>query len=423
MHSGYPDAYKASRSLSMHRSALSLSMTDRLRWISELPFTAPVWAKLPTSLTKLILDLGEDQSGDELYKSYILPSEMKPLQELVKLKELRLLRMYESIQQLVWETVYRNTSIGGMRVLDLQMAEEPIIRSGKWKKANDVAGLTVPTENSADKMYKGIQGSGVLHYSIGTGEYLDDFCIRKARIASGLEVATPLPLWCLKVDGFVIDHLPFVYDLSRIVLLTCGEKCIDSGLRAPKTDRAPRNKWSKAVNNATSHCLIQWPNWTGIFDDHGHQRNKLGIVVPQEMAFSTSIDSVLSSPVVPLTQEFLNLKTLDDALTMSNKSECGSGISTPTAPSLTTSMPADLAVNSSVASSTDGVVVVDGTGESLSPTTTATSSFEHISLPASPIDSKAKNTASGSGAPTVEDITPTKATFAEKVELPLRWFT
>jgi hypothetical protein len=143
---------------------------------------------------------------------------MKPLQELVKLKELRLLRMYESIQQLVWETVYRNTSVGGMRVLDLQMAEEPIIRKAKWKKANDVAGLTVPTETSADKMYKGIQGSGVLHYSIGTGEYLDDFCIRKARIASGLEVATPLPLWCLKVDGFVIDHLPFVYDLSRIVL-------------------------------------------------------------------------------------------------------------------------------------------------------------------------------------------------------------
>jgi hypothetical protein len=348
---------------------------------------------------------------------------MKPLQELVKLKELRLLRMYESIQQLVWETVYRNTSIGGMRVLDLQMAEEPIIRSGKWKKANDVAGLTVPTETSADKIYKGIWGSGVLHYSIGTGEYLDDFCIRKARIASGLEVATPLPLWCLKVDGFVIDHLPFMYDLSRIVLLTCGEKCIDSGLRAPRTDRAPRNKWSKAVNNATSHCMIQWPNWTGIFDDRGDQRNKLGIVVTQEMAFSTSIDSVLYSPVVPLTQESLNLKALDNGLTMSNKSECGSDISTPTTLSLTTSMPTDSAVNSSVASAINGIVIVDGTGESLSPISTATSSFEHVSLPASPIDSKPKSTAGGSSAPTAVDITPTKATFAQKVRLPLRWFT
>jgi hypothetical protein len=369
---------------------------------------------------------------------------MEPLREMLKLKELRLLRMYHSFQLLVWETVYRNTSDGGMRILDLQMAEEPIVRSGKWKKANDVAGLTVPTEESADKMYKGIQGKGVLHYTIGTGEYLDDFCIRKARIAAGLEVATPLPLWCLKVDGFVIDHLPFVHDLSRIVLLTCGEKCIDSGLRAPKTDRAPRNKWSKAVNNATSHCLIKWPNWAGIFDDHGDQRNKLGIVVPQEMAFSTSIDSVMNSPVAPLTEESLKMKTLEDALadmnlpghsvtstlagagaqtnleTVSNKSQRGSDVLTPTALSLAT--PTDHATDGPMISTTDGIVVVDGTGESSSPTSTATSSFEHVSYPVSPVDSKPENT--GSDTPTDgEDLNPTKATFAQKAKIPLSWFT
>jgi hypothetical protein len=43
--------------------------------------------------------------------------------------------------------------------------------------------------------YRGIEGKGVLHYSFGTGEYLDDFSMRKGRIAAGLEEAKPLPLW------------------------------------------------------------------------------------------------------------------------------------------------------------------------------------------------------------------------------------
>jgi hypothetical protein len=40
-----------------------------------------------------------------------------------------------------------------------------------------------------------MDGKGILHYNFGTGEYLDGLCMRKARIASGLEEATPLPLW------------------------------------------------------------------------------------------------------------------------------------------------------------------------------------------------------------------------------------
>ena len=41
---------------------------------------------------------------------------------------------------------------------------------------------------------RGIDGKGVLHYSFGTGEYLDDFSMRKGRIAAGLEEAKPFPL-------------------------------------------------------------------------------------------------------------------------------------------------------------------------------------------------------------------------------------
>ena len=112
-----------------------------------------------------------------------------------------------------------------------------------------------------------------------------------------------------------MDYLPFEHELSRIVLLTCGDNCIDSGLRAPKTPRTPHNKWSKIVNNATSHCLIQWPKWTGVFDDHGDQRDTRGQVVSQEAGLSTPADEI-ASPIatMPLTRESLNMKDMDDAL-------------------------------------------------------------------------------------------------------------
>jgi hypothetical protein len=438
---------------------MTLSNTDRPRWISGLPFTAAVWDKLPTSLTRLVLDLGEpvrlDQDGSVLHRSYITLSEMKPLQEQVKLKELRLFRVHESLQPLVWETVFRNTSDGGMRVLELQMAAAPIVRSEQWKKATDVAGLTVPTEELKGQVYKGKDGKGVLHYTIGTGEYLDDFCIRKARIASGLDEAIPLPLSCLKVDGFVIDSLPFEHELSGIVLLTCGEKCIDSGLRAPKTGRAPHNKWSKAVNNAASHCLIQWPNWAGIFDGQGDQRDKLGIVVPQELVLSTPVDPFASSPILALIEESLEMKALSDALddttndttnlgnltfssllsspgvqtsleVMSNKPGCGSDVPTTIALSSATACPllASLEAALSTSPTDSGMVVVDGTTDPMSPMSMV-SSFEHVSPPTSFVDSD--STYTGSEVTTSDEsddnITPKKSTLAHKVRLSFDWFT
>jgi hypothetical protein len=406
-----------------------------------------VWEKLPTTLTKLVLDLGEpvrlDQDGEFLHKSYITLSEMKPLLEQVKLKELRLFRVRDSLQPLVWETVFRNISDSGMRVLDLQMAAAPIVRSEQWKKANDVAGLTVPTEECEEKQYKGMDGKGILHYSIGTGEYLDGFCIRKARIASGLDEATPLPLWCLKLDGMVIDHLPFEHELSRVVLLTCGEKCIDSGLRAPKTSKA-HNNWSKAVNNATSHCLIQWPNWTGIFDDHGDQRNKLGVVIPYDMALSTPLDDF--SPSIPLTEKSLNLKALDDALegvtdtdyfttsppgpnpsvtqvhlaATSISSTSRSEVPTPKCASSTCS-PSIPALTASSSFAESDMVMINGPGDSMSPTSIL-GSFEHVSPLASDEISNF-----GTGAwdtlAVEENSIPKKSTFTHKVRRSWDWLS
>jgi hypothetical protein len=90
---------------------------------------------------------------------------------------------------------------------------------------------------------------------------------------------------CLKLNGFVVDYLPFEQELSGIALLTCGKDCIDSGLRAPTTSRNPYNRRGTVVKN---RCLIQWPNWTGVFDECGDQ--------------------------MPLTKESLQMKDLGEAL-------------------------------------------------------------------------------------------------------------
>jgi hypothetical protein len=433
-------------------------MSDFVSWVSSLPFSATIWEKLPTTLTKLVLDLGEpvrlEQDDDTLHRSYITSDEVKPLQEQVKLKELRLFRVHNSFQPLVWETVFRNTSDSGLRILDVRMAAAPIVRSEQWKKAKDVAGLTVSLEESEDKGYKGMNGKGCLHYTIGTGEYLDDYCIRKARITSGLDEATPLPLWCLKLDGFVIDHLPFGHELSNIVLLTCGENCIDSGLRAPKTCRVPQNKWSKAVNNATSHCLIKWPNWTGIFDDRGDQRNKLGLVIPQEIVLSTPLDEFSPpSPTLPLTKESLQMKGLGEALedpkkpsyfnsaallgepaiaattmsVVSNKSDRGSDVPTPTEASSTVALSprisavagTDLLVTTSFGDS--DLVTVGSHEDTISPMSTF-SSFEQVNHQASDTASNVVTAGSDTTA-TEEKNTPKNSTFVHKVRRSLGWLT
>lgn len=424
--------------------------TDRISWFSGLPFTAPVFAKLATPLKKLVIDLGQpvrlDEDGFTVHKSYITVSELKPLLEQVKLEELRLFRVHDSLQPLVWETVFRNTSDGGMRLLDLQMAKAPIVRTETWKKAKDVSGLTVPTEEAKEQVYKGKDGKGILDYTIGTGEYLDDYCIRKARIASGLDEGIPLPLWGLKLDGFVIDSLPFQHELSELVLLTCGDSCIDAGLRAPKAVRAPLNKWSRAVNNATSHCLIQWPKWAGIFDDHGDQRNQLGVVVPQESAFSTSLDDIVLSPVMPLTKEALDLKDIGNALadasssstaiqlpkaqmpleTASNQAERGSNVPTPTnGPSPRVTSPIvtadDRRLTLSSTPSDLSMVVVDGAEDSLSPTSTV-SSFEHVARPA---PGEAVETATDGSATPKQEVNKTvqKSTLAHKVRRSFDWLS
>lgn len=158
--------------------------------------------------------------GGILHKSHITAMEMKPLQKQTQLKELRLLNMFDSYQLTVWETVFRNKTEDGMRVLDLQMASAPMVRTMQGRMAKDVTGLTMSVQEGKEMEYKyaillipliiksliadrGIDGKGILHYLYGTGEYLDDLCIRKARLAAGLAHAKPVPLWYISTPHHV----------------------------------------------------------------------------------------------------------------------------------------------------------------------------------------------------------------------------
>lgn len=102
-------------------------------------------------------------------------------------------------------------------------------------------------------------------------------------------------------------------------LLSCGDKCIDAGLRAPKTQTELYLPWSKKVNNAAVGLAIQWPAWTGIFDAEGDQRDKHGDVVAQGIGVSTPFTEYVPilSQQLPLTERTLNMKEVGEALATS----------------------------------------------------------------------------------------------------------
>lgn len=115
-------------------------------------------------LTKLVLDLNNDVrvadhalDGRFLTKHHITPEEMEPLLSQTRLVELRLRRLRDSMQLIAWKTVYLNELPGGMRTLELQMHDMPILRNNsnsKWHKAADVRGLTVAQPGLLEKPYK-----------------------------------------------------------------------------------------------------------------------------------------------------------------------------------------------------------------------------------------------------------------------------
>lgn len=119
-----------------------------------------VFDDFPARMKTLVLDLGnyvrvyDDNLVSE--KLHITPTDMEPLVRLSRLRELRLFGLRDSLQFIVWKTIFRNKRKGGMQTLEMRMDAMPMVRNSnhKWHKAVDVRGLTVAQPGLLEKPYK-----------------------------------------------------------------------------------------------------------------------------------------------------------------------------------------------------------------------------------------------------------------------------
>lgn len=129
-------------------------------WNSDLPFTAEFLDALPTTLTKLIVNLEQPvlpQEGNTLstYGKTIEPSDMASLLDMTQLEELRFFKIPDiTFQRVVWGTVFRNDLKNGMKVLELEMARPAVVRPGDWRYAHDVVDLDVAAGVYMAQKYK-----------------------------------------------------------------------------------------------------------------------------------------------------------------------------------------------------------------------------------------------------------------------------
>jgi hypothetical protein len=78
------------------------------------------------------------------------------------------------------------------------------------------------------------------------------------------------------------SSIPHLYSDSGYPAVTTASTAVFELPRPRALSHTPHNKWSKVVNNATSHCLIQWPKWTGVLDYRVSLDGQgLGFMLPQ----------------------------------------------------------------------------------------------------------------------------------------------
>lgn len=110
-----------------------------------------VWDALPTTLSKLVVDVGQAvrlEPLDSMHALYLPLESMKPLVNFKKLEELRIFNMRDSLQPIIWETVFQNEAGNqGMRILELQMAAAPLVRKDHWIQGKAVEGLFVSNDD------------------------------------------------------------------------------------------------------------------------------------------------------------------------------------------------------------------------------------------------------------------------------------
>ncbi|KAJ5209910.1 hypothetical protein N7472_000049 [Penicillium cf. griseofulvum] len=198
---------------------------------------APKAAKLIDKAMDAIYETAtDDQATDHSTKkpedgiiiTILSVEQMRPLTEFRNLRELKLTGMMKSYQPIIWQTVWMNPQL---TTLELEMAVgleiKPLGPSG-WKPIKN--GWVMSVKSCAPPVYHGYSGNGEISHRIGYGEYLDKFCIERAKR--------------LTLTGFAVDGDPFGMWFRNLKDVHFKRNCIDCGFWLPRAQRDVRVRHS-----------------------------------------------------------------------------------------------------------------------------------------------------------------------------------
>ncbi|KAJ5212936.1 hypothetical protein N7449_000105 [Penicillium cf. viridicatum] len=193
------------------------------------------------------------ESEDEIKIIITIPSEgqLRPLCEFRKLRVLRLTGMLKSYQRIIWQAVWLNPQL---TTLELEMAVELDIKkpgARGWKPITD--GWVMNVKSFGAPVYYGEHGDGEISSKIGYGEYLDKFCIEKARLLAGVTgfpVPRYLPVKHLTLTGFAVDGDAFGMWFRNLEEVHFKKNCIDCGFWLSRAQRDVRVRHSNKLGVA-----------------------------------------------------------------------------------------------------------------------------------------------------------------------------
>ncbi|OQE27013.1 hypothetical protein PENFLA_c006G07250 [Penicillium flavigenum] len=182
---------------------------------------------------------------DEIQITLLTLEQMRPLTQFRNLRVLKLVGMMKSYQPVIWQVVWLNPRL---ITLDLEMAvgldiENPVGPSS-WKPITK--GWVMNVKSWAPPVYYG-QGDGEISTKIGYGEYLDKYCIEKAKVlarSTGFPVPPYLPVKHLTLTGFAVDGDAFAMWFRNLEEVHFKKDCIDCGFWLSRAQRDVRVRHS-----------------------------------------------------------------------------------------------------------------------------------------------------------------------------------
>ncbi|CAG7936530.1 unnamed protein product [Penicillium nalgiovense] len=182
---------------------------------------------------------------DEIQITLLTLEQMRPLTQFRNLRVLKLVGMMKSYQPVIWQVVWLNPQLV---TLELEMAvgldiENPV-GPGGWKPITK--GWVMNVKSWAPPVYYG-QGDGEISTKVGYGEYLDKYCIEKAKVlalSTGFPVPPYLPIKRLTLTGFAVDGDAFVMWFRNLEEVHFKKDCVDCGFWLSRAQRDVRVRHS-----------------------------------------------------------------------------------------------------------------------------------------------------------------------------------